>query len=254
MKRVKTYALCLLACVLFLACSKGEKKVLSSYDNGQEKVVAYYKDGKKVYQEVYYENGKLRSEGDFDDSVRTGKWCFYFEDGKTFAKADFSKEMRGEQWQVYKDDGEKIVNPKDTITDMAFSPEGTLVSVAVKVKGNEKITYRFFNSFHLMTLVHLKGNVPQGKALSWHENGQLNSEVYYLDGMKDSTYVVYSESGQKMISGQYDKDVKIGKWEFFDSQGSPLGIEIYDKDGTILKENENTGLRFSHRKKTETKE
>ena len=40
------------------------------------------------------------------------------------------------------------------------------------------------------------------------------------------------------MSGQYNKGIKVGKWEYYLSDGSPSGIEIYDTDGTKLKSRE----------------
>ncbi|MDO5760066.1 MAG: hypothetical protein Q4Q06_03475 [Bacteroidota bacterium] len=253
MKSLKLIVLSFVLLSLFVSCSKGEKKVLKTYSDGKPELVAYYKQGKKVYQERYYQNGKIRSKGPFNDTIATGEWKFYFDDGKMFAQADFTKLRSGEQWQIY-NNSEKIVDKTDSILTMSFSPEGTLVDISVKKdkNSNAAVYYRFFNSFRPMIRYNLVGNVFQGQALSWYENGNINSEAFYVDGMRDSTYVVYAENGQVMTRGKYKKDVKVGKWEFFNSEGKPLGVEIYDLDGTLLKESNTMGLKFSHRKKSDS--
>lgn len=249
MKKVGLFSILTLLIFTLLSCSKGEKKIEKKFSNGEPEIVAYYKQNKKVYEEHFYENGKLRSEGDFNGKVRSGQWTFYFDDGKVFAKADFSKKKEGESWQIYKHEGDKLIGKSDKITAMSFSPEGTLVDITIKdPKDNKKeIYYRFFNSFKLRMQITLVGNMYQGQALSWHENGKINSEVFYVDGLEDSTYISYADNGQTMEKGQYKKGVKVGKWEHFNSEGKPLGVEIYDKDGTLLRETNTQGLRFSHR-------
>lgn len=249
MKKIRLYIIFVLSILVLFSCSKGEKRIIKKFANGEPELVAYYKEGKKVYQERYYENGKKRSEGDYNDSVRSGQWSFYFDSGKVFAKADFSKKKEGEKWRIYKDDGEELIGETDKITAMSFSPEGTLVDITIKNPEDNKkeIYYRFFNSFKLRMQVNLAGNMYQGQALSWHENGKLNSELYYKDGLEDSIYVSYADNGQTMERGEYKKGKKVGKWEHFNSEGKPLGIEIYDRDGTLLRETNTQGLRFSHR-------
>ncbi len=236
--------------VCLLSCSKGEKKVLETFSDGSPKLVAYYKQGLKVYQERYYPNGKIRSKGAFNDSVATGEWSYYFDDGKLFAKADFTNKKEGEKWQIY-GNSEKIADKKDTILTMSFSPEGTLVDITIK-KNSREIYYRFYESFRPMMRYYLIGNIFQGQAISWHENGKINSEAYYVDGMRDSVYNVYADDGQVMTRGHYKKDVKVGKWEFFNSEGKPVGVEIYDNNGLLLKETNNMGLRFSHKKSSDS--
>lgn len=242
MKSLKCIALLLGVVCLFACCSKGDKKILEAYPDGKPKVVAYYKEGKKIYQERYYPNGEIRSKGAFNDSIATGEWKFFFDNGKLFAKTDFSNKKEGENWQIYSP-SEQIINKTDSILAMSFSPEGTLVDINIK-RGNSEIYYRFFDSFHPMIRYNLVGNVFQGQAISWFENGKINSEAYYVDGMRDSTYVVYAENGQVTTRGKYNKDVKVGKWEFFNSKGEPVGIEIYDNNGLLLKESNNMGLKF----------
>ena len=233
--------------ILSLSCSKGEKKIMATYDDGRPFIIEYTKEknGKtiKTYEEHYYKNGKIRLEGRFNGEKRSGTWKFYYEDGTLFAQADFSKVKEGMLWRVYFNKDSLLVDDKDKLLNIAFSKEGTPVSITVK-RGAREIFYRFFNSFRLMERVFLKGNIPQGEAISWHENGNVNSIHYYQDGLQDSTYVVYAESGQRILTGQYKRGIKIGKWEFFSSEGVPLGYEIYDMDGTQLSITDNQGLKY----------
>lgn len=234
-----------LAIVCLYSCSKGEKHIVTKFSDGKPAIIHYIKNGQKVFEERYYPNGQMRSEGKWDGKQRSGEWKFYFDDGVLFAKADFTNKKEGSNWQIWQGKDNQIIGKKDSIISMAFSNEGTIVTLSVK-RGNGEVFYRFFNSFHLMEKVNLKGNIPQGQAMTWFENGAINSETYYKDGIKDSIYVVYAESGQKIVSGQYKKGTKVGKWEFYSSNGKPQGMEIYDMDGTILKENTNSGLIYHH--------
>lgn len=247
MKKITKILTLIMLVLICFSCSKGKKVIIGRFDNGKPSIIYYMKtiNGKetKVYEEKYYPNDQLRSEGKCMGEKRLGVWKFYFDNGDLFAKADFSNSRDGSNWEIWKNKKERLVNQKDSIISLALSNEGTPVSIKVKQNGQE-IFYRFFNSFKLMERWYLKGNIPQGEAMSWFEDGEINSIHYYKDGLQDSTYVVYSDSGQKIISGQYHKGLKVGKWEYFNSNGQPSGIEIYDVDGKQLIQREDTNVVY----------
>ncbi|MBR1774032.1 MAG: hypothetical protein IJ759_00750 [Bacteroidales bacterium] len=248
MLQLKKIAFIVGIALIMFSCSKGEKKVLSAYEDGKPYIVVYVKnqDGKEIrtYEEHFYNNGKTRVKGSYSKGEKNGTWKYYFEDGTLFAQTDYSNSKEGEKWQVYFDKDSLLVNKTDQLLNIAFSPEGTPVSMRIKNSKNE-VFLRFFESFKLMERVSLKGNVPQGEAMSWYENGNINSIHFYTDGLQDSSYTVYAESGQKILSGTYKKGTKVGKWEYFSSDGKPLGYEIFDIDGTRLSFQDNQGLRYS---------
>ena len=256
MKKRNKILLAISVIILLASCSKGTKKVMLRYDNKQPSIVYYYKNigGKqtKVYEEHFYPNGKKRCFGKCIGENRDGIWKFCFEDGSLFAQADFSNKKEGEKWQVKFSKDSILVDKKDTILAIAFSNEGTPVSIRVK-KENIEVYYRFFNSFKVMEKVCLKGNVPDGESMSWFENGNINSVHYYKSGFQDSLYVVYAETGQKIISGNYHLDKKVGKWEYFNSEGKPLGIDVYDVDGTKLVSREDSNLIIIHHTDNDSK-
>ena len=255
-KLSKIFCVCFLL-IFFISCAKGDKKIVAKYDDGKPFIVEYVKNngGKsvKTYEEHYYPNGKKRLEGKFSENRKDGIWKFYYENGSLFAKTDFTDSKEGNSWLVYLNKDSLLVDKDDELQSIGFSTEGVPVSIKVKRRGQE-IFYRFFNSFGIMERVFLKGNIPQGEAMSWYEDGSINSIHYYIDGMQDSSYIVYSQSGSKILSGQYRKGIKVGKWEYFSSEGKPLGYEIYDTDGTKLASVDNQGLKYSTEPSSRTKE
>ena len=134
---------------------------------------------------------------------------------------------------MWNDKKEQIINLNDKLEAIAFTNEGTPISIKVRRNGTD-IYYRFFNSFKMFERRHLKGNLLNGESISWFENGTINSLHYYKNGIQDSSYVVYSENGQKIISGQYAMGKQVGKWEYFQSDGTPAGVDVFDVDGTKL--------------------
>ena len=222
---------------LLLSCTKEE--IVEKYDNGEAKLVHYYKEenGKKIkVKEIrYYDNKQKRSEGEFDkEGNKIGEWTFYFSTGNKFATADFTGSETGKGWIVYDNKGKEIVSSQDKILSLHFAEDNGLCDIQAR-KSKGEVFYKFFEDFSICQKVNTIGNIPQGESMSWYENGQINSIHYYKDGMQDSIYQVFTKEGGTLIKGQYKMGKKIGKWEYYLSDGTPQGIEIYDVDGTLLK-------------------
>lgn len=228
------------------SCSNGKKEVISYYENGNPKLVYYTKMDKeikyKIAEKMYYENGKLKYEGSFKNNEKTGNWNYFFEDGTKFAQCDYTDSKSGKNWEVYKIDKTILVNTKDKVQEVTYYPDGSLAAIKIKKKEFEK-EYKFFPSFKLLEERTYKGNLLNGQTLSFFENGKINSNNFFKDGMQDSIYFLYYENGSTQIKGNFKMDNKIGKWEYFKQDGTPDGEEIYAEDGSIMKAR-NTGLKY----------
>lgn len=238
MRKLFSFSALAILSMLFLSCSTKQEEIVEKYENGNPKTIYIYKTDKKqrikTAEERLYENGKRRMYGKYDNDKRTGKWEFRFSNGELFAQADFTNSPSGSEWEVYNASGEKLVTKNDKVLELHFAEDGGLCDIKIK-KGDGEIFYKFFESFKPCIVSEMKGNIPNGQTTSWFENGQINSSYNYKDGMQDKEYKVYTEEGKTLIKGQYDIGRKVGKWEYFLSDGSPAGTEIYDVDGTLLK-------------------
>jgi uncharacterized protein len=250
----KIIALFLLV-LIFTSCSRNNKEVISYYENGNPKLVYYTKMDKnikyKIAEKMYYENGKLQYEGNFNNNERIGKWTYYFENGVVFSKCDFTNSKSGFDWEVYRMDKTKIVGKKDKINQVSFYPDGALAAIKIKSNGQEK-EYKFFATYRVLEEREYKGNILNGQTLSFYENGNINSKNYFKDGMQDSVYLLYYENGATQIKGNYKLDSKVGKWEYFKADGTPDGEEIYGEEGSLLKPRD-TGLKYYDKNGNEIK-
>ncbi|MDR0789759.1 MAG: hypothetical protein LBO06_03075 [Bacteroidales bacterium] len=228
-----TFFAFIVAAVLF-SCSKGEEQVISTYNDGKPKLVAYTKniDGKKVlvYQRMFYQSGKVRFEGEMKNDQKFGVWKYFFESGDLFAQTDFTTNKAGEKWEVFTADNKPLVTANDTLITAALTSDNELVSISVRNQ-NLGTMYRFYESFKLREKWALSNNILNGQSMSYFENGNTQSIHHYADGLQDSTYVVFTESGSKLYSGQYKMGIKVGKWEYYNSDGSFARSEMYDNNG-----------------------
>lgn len=66
--------LLILILLISSSCGKGDKEIISHYENGNPKLIYFIKTEDatryKVAEEMYYENGNLRYKGSFKDNKR----------------------------------------------------------------------------------------------------------------------------------------------------------------------------------------
>ena len=90
----------LFSCEAPIVEKKGE-----TYPNNQPKRIDYLQeqDGKevKVKEKYFYEDGKLKMEGDFLDGKREGEWQAYFDNGQLQSEGFFKANKRIGVAKVY---------------------------------------------------------------------------------------------------------------------------------------------------------
>lgn len=111
MKLVKTLILIILASITF-AC--GPKKVIEEkYENGSPKLVKYYEkvhgEEQAVREQQYYENEKMKMEGNYADQKRTGVWKAWYENGNLWSEGAFVDGKRDGVGKVYYEDGKLFI-------------------------------------------------------------------------------------------------------------------------------------------------
>lgn len=73
----------------------------------------------------------------------------------------------------------------------------------------------------------------QGKWTAYYEDGKIWSVGFFKDGLKHGSSDVYYENGQLRYNKNYEQDVAVGLWKFYDEQGSLLGEVMYE-NGKVL--------------------
>ncbi len=78
--------------------------------------------------------------------------------------------------------------------------------------GSVELQTIYYDSGTKMSEGDMWDGLEMGQWTSWHENGNIQSIGYYLEGRKDSLWQWYDEVGILTGSGMYDKDVEHGTW------------------------------------------
>jgi len=98
--------------ILLLLFSCGDKiieKIEETYPSNKPKTTSFYKvvDEKeiKVQEKEFYENGKVKMEGEFKDGKRTGKGLNYYPNGKLRMEGDYKNDKQTGHWKFYNEEG-----------------------------------------------------------------------------------------------------------------------------------------------------
>lgn len=67
---------------------------------------------------------------------------------------------------------------------------------------------------------YVKGK-PDGKWISFYENGKMKSIENWKDGMLHGKYILYNEQGKKVLETRYKDGIDNGKYAIYYSDGKP---------------------------------
>ncbi|RDC63669.1 hypothetical protein AHMF7616_02277 [Adhaeribacter pallidiroseus] len=65
------------------------------------------------------------------------------------------------------------------------------------------------------------------KVITYHENGKVQSETEYKNGLKNGAFKQFYTSGQPEITGNYRYNRQIGTWKYFDESGKIIKNTVY---------------------------
>jgi len=74
------------------------------FENGNLKTSGQYFDNiANGVWEFYYENGQIRMRGNINNGVNEGQWEYYYENGETSMEGEISNKKRQGDWKMYFD-------------------------------------------------------------------------------------------------------------------------------------------------------
>ena len=82
-----------------------------------------------------------------------------------------------------------------------------------------------------------------GESRKYYSSGKLESLINYTDNLlQDGIYSEWYESGQLRIKGQYKRGVKIGTWEYYNSEGEEIKTIEFDDKGNLINTHQNGSI------------
>ncbi|QNL20992.1 toxin-antitoxin system YwqK family antitoxin [Hyphobacterium sp. CCMP332] len=195
----------------------------------------------------FYLNGNVKSKGQYQNNLPTGKWYYYFENAKLKMESEIS-ENEGGYWKYYFENGNisqegVLKDGKKTGLWQFYYESGQLKSKGYykedKREGNWNIYYEdntlkaqaiyegdiaWYREFYPSGELKMEGKISSGKSDStwthYYKNGNLKAVGEEKNGLKEGKWVYYHESGEKESEGTYEHGQKNGKWKYYYSDGA----------------------------------
>jgi antitoxin component YwqK of YwqJK toxin-antitoxin module len=92
--------------------------------------------------------------------------------------------------------------------------------------------------------------VAHGESLTWHDNGQVNLQGEYVDGVREGLWLSWHPNGKDRGVGRLHRDRRVGTWTMWFSNGQKrsdveyeVGLAhgattVWDEDGNVIESGE----------------
>jgi uncharacterized protein len=189
----------------------GHKSQTGHYNFGlYELYFAWDMDGNKTANNgkgkliLYYEDGNIRSEGSFNQGVRSGDYIGYHRNGKKSEEGSYG----GGKYTLFNSWDE---NGKGLV-----------------VEGNGESIDKFSNG-QIKWNGFWEEGVRVGEWKWWHSNGQIRERVEYVNGMMEGDFIRWYASGKIYSKGKFSNGKKEGEWIWFREDGTALPSIYFEK-------------------------
>ncbi|MCF8218028.1 MAG: hypothetical protein K9J21_03480 [Bacteroidales bacterium] len=181
--------------------------------------------------EEYYESGQIKAKGKYKDGVKVGEWVYYFENGQIEQRGKYNENGKAEGlWRWYYPDGqlrkqEYLDNGVPDGMYKEYTYEGELWAKGKYVDGNKEgpwlVSHRGYKE-----VGKYQNDVRQGE---WkhYKNGELVYEGRFEDGLPDGRHVSYWQNGNKKKEGVYNMGEKNGEWKHYTRDGQLFLVITY---------------------------
>ncbi len=196
------------------------------YENGKIYSEGFLKNGKpEGYWKTYHPNGKLKSEGNRRNYLLDSTWIFYTEKGIPSLTYTYSKGRKEGKKQTFDENGKlkrEDIYVNDTLSGTAreFYVNGSVQQTIPYKEGRENGTgYEFDTTGTIITIIEYKGGFVKNTE-------RLNRRD--ANGLKQGVWKDFYPNGKVQIEGRYLNDKKNGYFKEYNQQGNLLSITKWE--------------------------
>lgn len=181
----------------------------------------------------YFDNGKVKFEGQFKNDIPCGEFVYYDESGAVKARNKYSSDGSVSDSEMYSASGKvvaqgKYVNrKKDGLWRFFSEKDGSLILEENYVNGlpNGK-SVAFLNDVVIEEVNYLNG-VKHGSYNKYYDSGVQMITATYKNGFLDGAFVTYYPNGMMNFEGVYRDGEKVGEWKTYDEEGNVVSTDIH---------------------------
>lgn len=197
------------------------------------------KNGKKQgYWRKYYDEGKLRYEGNFKDNNAIGVFKYYYPTGQLKATNTYSENGKKAFSVIFYTTGKKqaegnFINEKKDSVWLFYNQDEKLIS-AESYKLNKKTgpSYAYYSTGKVADETNWLNDEKVGAWKTYWDDGQLKSTAKLNKGDIEGRMIFYHANGMVDLMGDYRNGNRDGEWVTYHPDGKIKMKEIY-KDGTL---------------------
>jgi len=230
--------------LLLFGCGKKEKEVVLIERDG----VTYEQGAQKPFSgkmSSKYNNGNMKTEGDYKDGLPVGTWKFWDRDGTEYtgavSKYVFHEIQSGETLKSIANNFEVDVDQLYELNEDIDNDTGDKIKagqvIGVKTADDADGQFLFWYDKQRIKIkshkVFINGK-RNGKWTFWNENGNIVRTGSYAAGKRDGSYAYYFNDGSKKEEGAWKKDQRDGLWVKYSNNGNTQKEGTYSngkKDG-----------------------
>lgn len=170
--------------------------------------------------EVYFENGNLKTKGQYKNNNRVGGWKGYYKTGEL--RTEFSYNSKGKRTRLYKQyfkDGTTMYEVKKVdkkFIETKYYESGGVFFERILENGYYK---EYYEDGTLKVTSNYVDSELSGTWTQFNKTGEKEWEVTYQYGYKHGEYKCYYRNGKLKILGNYKRDKKEGKEERYYENG-----------------------------------
>lgn len=183
-----------------------------------------------------YDNGKIRYQGAFENDKEVGLFTFFDRNGKKVSTREYTSPGGIARCKMYNFmeylHASGSMDGRTKIGEWVyFSNKGrdtvTVENFKNGVLDGKQMTY--FPNGQLATDITFVDGKKQGAFFNYFNNGQLEQEGTYLDDQLHGSLKIWYRIGKLKRQAYYDNGDKTGKWTFLNPNGGIIKVLNYNK-------------------------
>ena len=215
----------LLFILLLLSGCAPNVKVIARYPNSQEKSTEIFNSkllGSALKQRLtYYSNGKIKTETNFSNNFKHGKFFSYHSNGSYAVKGKYKFDKRDGKWEW---------TNQNKLIDSIYNYNNGVLHGKHENYNNGNIEIRqqyhtgklnggfteYFSDGSIKTKGKYYNDIPHSKWEWFDENQNKTRLINYASGIKNGNFKVWSDDTLR-LSGIYLSDKRHGAWKWYHS-------------------------------------
>ncbi len=195
---------------------------------------------KTGYWKKYYDNGKLKYQGYFENDKPLGIMRRYYKGGLPQAVIDFRPDSRTAHAQLFYENGKpaaegNYINGKKDSTWIFYSFYNGRVAIKEDYSNGLRngMSIKYYDNGEVSEKMEWKSNQKDGIWEQYYENGQLRLEARHQNGKREGQFRTFNPEGEPSVKGQYKQGVMDGKWIYYNDEGE-TDFEVQYVNGKML--------------------